>query len=112
MHQGQTVLITEEDGQINWPSHKGLYFFDTRVVSSWSIYANGQPWELLNGGTISYYASRIYITTDLSSEETARSRALWASPSADALAVACTRTLTTSTTGHFSARNRGALRFC
>jgi glycogen debranching enzyme len=62
IHQGQTVLISEEDGQINWPSEKGLYFFDTRVVSSWSIYANGEPWELLNGGAISYYASRIFLT--------------------------------------------------
>jgi glycogen debranching enzyme len=62
IHQGQTVLITEEDGQINWPSEKGLYFFDTRVVSSWAIYANGEPWELLNGGAISYYASRIFLT--------------------------------------------------
>src|SRR5215467_10869725 len=62
IHQGQTVLITEENGQINWPSDKGLYFFDTRVVSSWTIYANGEPWEMLNGGTISYYASRIYLT--------------------------------------------------
>jgi hypothetical protein len=44
IHQGQTVLITEEDGQINWPSDKGLYFLDTRVVSSWRIYANGEPW--------------------------------------------------------------------
>jgi len=57
IHQGQTVLISEEDGQINWPSEKGLYFFDTRVISSWAIYANGAPWELLNGGPISYYAS-------------------------------------------------------
>ena len=55
IHQGQTVLITEESGQIKWPSEKGLYFFDTRVVSSWTIYANGEPWELLNGGPISYY---------------------------------------------------------
>jgi glycogen debranching enzyme len=62
IHQGQTVLITEEDGQINWPSEKGLYFFDTRVVSSWRIYANGEPWELLNGGAISYYAARIFLT--------------------------------------------------
>ena len=62
IHQGQTVLITEESGQINWPSEKGLYFFDTRVISSWRIYANGEPWELLNGGAISYYASRIYLT--------------------------------------------------
>src|SRR5262249_14721073 len=62
IHQGQTVLISEEDGQINWPSEKGLYFLDTRVVSSWAIYANGEPWELLNGGTISYNACRIFIS--------------------------------------------------
>src|ERR1700747_2573135 len=62
IHHGQTVLITEEDGQINWTSEKGLYFFDTRIVSSWAIYANGEPWELLNGGAISYYASRIFLT--------------------------------------------------
>ena len=62
IHQGQTVLISEEGGQINWPSEKGLYFFDTRIVSSWTIYANGEPWELLNGGAISYFASRIFLT--------------------------------------------------
>ncbi|MGO8917522.1 MAG: glycogen debranching N-terminal domain-containing protein [Stellaceae bacterium] len=62
IHQGQTVLISEQDGQINWPSEKGLYFFDTRVISSWTIYANGEPWQQLNGGAISYYASRIFLT--------------------------------------------------
>ena len=62
IHQGQTVLITEEDGRINWPSEKGLYFRDTRVISSWAIYANGERWELLNGGAISYYAARIFLT--------------------------------------------------
>ena len=62
IHQGQTVLVSEPDGQINWPSEKGLYFFDTRVISSWRIYANGEPWDLLNGGEITYYASRTYLT--------------------------------------------------
>jgi glycogen debranching enzyme len=62
IHHGQTVLVSEPDGQINWPSEKGLYFFDTRVISSWTIYANGEPWELLNGGAITYYASRTYLT--------------------------------------------------
>jgi hypothetical protein len=62
IHQGQTVLISEQDGQINWPSEKGLFFFDTRVVSSWRIYANGELWELLNGGAIDYRASRIFLT--------------------------------------------------
>ena len=62
LHQGHTVLISEQDGQINWPSDKGLYFFDTRLVSSWAVYANGEGWELLNGGAIDYYASRIFLT--------------------------------------------------
>jgi glycogen debranching enzyme len=62
IHQGHTVLVTDPNGTITWPSEKGLYFFDTRVISSWAIYANGEPWELLNGGPISYYAARIYLT--------------------------------------------------
>ena len=78
IHQGHTVLISEKDGQINWPSDKGLYFFDTRVISSWTIYANGETWELLNGGAISYYASRIYLTnpTVLTEDGTIPPRAL------------------------------------
>ena len=62
IHQGQTVLVTEPDGQINWPSDKGLYFLDTRVISSWSLFANGEPWELLNGGAVTYYGARIHQT--------------------------------------------------
>src|SRR5260370_35379333 len=62
IHQGQTVLVSEPDGQINSPSERGLYFFDTRIISSWAIYANGEPWELLNGGPISYYSARIFLT--------------------------------------------------
>jgi hypothetical protein len=62
IHQGHTVLVSEQDGRINWPSEKGFYFFDTRIVSSWAIYASGEPWELLNGGAIAYYASRIFLT--------------------------------------------------
>jgi glycogen debranching enzyme len=62
IHQGQTVLVTEPDGTISWPSERGLYFLDTRIISNWAIYANGEPWQLLNGGPISYYAARIFLT--------------------------------------------------
>jgi glycogen debranching enzyme len=62
IHHGQTLLVSEPDGQINWPSEKGLYFNDTRVISSWAIYANGEPWILLNGGAITHYASRTHLT--------------------------------------------------
>src|SRR5262249_9468547 len=62
IHQGQTVLVTAADGQITWPSEKGLYFLDTRMISNWAIYANGEPWQLLNGGPIDYCSARIFLT--------------------------------------------------
>jgi glycogen debranching enzyme len=62
IHQGQTVMITEPSGQVNWPSERGLYFRDTRVVSAWAIYANGMPWDLLNGGGVAHNAARIFLT--------------------------------------------------
>ena len=62
IHQGQTVLVTKPDGQVNWPSARGLYFRDTRVISAWAIYANGEPWDLLNGGAVAYHAARIFQT--------------------------------------------------
>ena len=62
IHQGQTVLVTKPDGQVNWPSTRGLYFRDTRVISAWAIYANGEPWDLLNGGAVAYHAARIFQT--------------------------------------------------
>jgi glycogen debranching enzyme len=62
INQGNSVLITDRDGQIPWPTYKGLYSFDTRLISSWNIYANGEPWDLLNAGNITHYASRIFLT--------------------------------------------------
>jgi glycogen debranching enzyme len=62
IHQAMTVLVTESDGQIKWPSDKGLYFFDTRVISAWSVYANGTPWDLLNGGALNFDAARVFLT--------------------------------------------------
>ncbi len=65
IHQGHTVLVTGLDGQISRPSENGLYFLDTRMISNWAIYANGEPWELLNGGPINYYSARIFLTNKL-----------------------------------------------
>jgi glycogen debranching enzyme len=62
IHQGQTVLLTETDGRVNWPSKCGLYFRDTRVISAWAIYANGELWDLLNGGAVAPHAARIFLT--------------------------------------------------
>ena len=69
INQGHSVLITDRDGQIPWPSDKGLYFYDTRVISSWNIYANGEPWQLLNAGNITHYASRIFLSNRVMATE-------------------------------------------
>ena len=62
INQGYGVLITDQDGQIPWPTDKGFYHSDTRVISSWQIFADGEPWELLSSGNIAYYAARIFLT--------------------------------------------------
>ncbi len=69
INHGYAVLISDQDGQIPWPTDKGFYHSDTRVISSWQISADGQPWRLLNSGNIAYYASRIFLTNpDLDTE--------------------------------------------
>jgi glycogen debranching enzyme len=62
LNQGNTVLVTEQDGQVHWPTEKGLFSADTRLISSWQIFADGEPWDLLNSGAIAYYACRIFLT--------------------------------------------------
>jgi glycogen debranching enzyme len=62
IHQGQTVLLTETDGRVSWPSKCGLYFRDTRMISAWAIFANGELWDLLNGGATAPHTARIFLT--------------------------------------------------
>ena len=65
VNQGDGFLVTDQDGQIRFPSEQGFYHADTRLLSSWRIFANGAPWDLLNAGNIAYYAARIYLTNTL-----------------------------------------------
>jgi glycogen debranching enzyme len=62
IHQGQTVLVSEPDGQVLFPTDKGLYFLDTRLLSVWTVQANGEDWELLNGGAVTYDSARMFLT--------------------------------------------------
>ena len=32
------------------------------MISAWAIYANGELWDLLNGGAIAHHAARIFQT--------------------------------------------------
>ena len=70
IHQAYTVLVSEQDGEIDSGGHKGLYCSDTRLISSWRIYANGARWELLSSANIAYYAARIFLTNPELATET------------------------------------------
>jgi glycogen debranching enzyme len=62
INQGYGILITDLDGSIPWPTDKGFYHADTRMISAWAIFADGESWNLLNGGGLAYYASRVFMT--------------------------------------------------
>ena len=62
INQGQTVLASEPSGEINPGTDKGLYFLDTRLISAYQFFANGVPFDLLNAGSVFYYASRAFLT--------------------------------------------------
>ena len=62
LHQGHTVLVTDPDGQVAWPSDKGLYYKDTRLISAYAFYANGSTWDLVNSGGTSHDTGRYYLT--------------------------------------------------
>jgi len=62
VHHGQTVWLSEPDGQVLGDSKKGLLFRDTRLISYWRLYANNTGWELLNGGAMTHFAARVFMT--------------------------------------------------
>ena len=62
INQGHSLLVTDLDGQIRWPTKCGFFVWDTRIISAWQIYANGYDWELLNSGAITYFAANVFMT--------------------------------------------------
>jgi hypothetical protein len=62
VHQGYTVMVSDPDGQVPDVDQNGLYFLDTRLICVWTIFADGVPWTLLNGGAVTGDAARVYCT--------------------------------------------------
>jgi glycogen debranching enzyme len=60
VHQGYTVMVSDPDGQIPDLGQNGLFFLDTRLICIWTIFADGVPWKLLNGGGLSGHAAQVF----------------------------------------------------
>lgn len=61
LHHGYTVLASAQDGQIDPSEADGLYYLDTRLISSWKIRANNSSWLSLNGGAIAPSVGRMFL---------------------------------------------------
>lgn len=60
--QGRTFMVSEPDGAINSRTAQGIYMDDTRFVSFYRLYINGNPLSLVNSSQLTFYASRIHLT--------------------------------------------------
>lgn len=60
--QGRTFMVSEPDGGINPRSSQGVYMDDTRFVSYYRLYINGNPLSLVNSSQLTFFASRIHLT--------------------------------------------------
>jgi len=62
INRGDTFVVSEMDGCISRETDQGMYSRDTRYVSSYQIFADGERWVLQNSGALTHYASRTYLT--------------------------------------------------
>jgi hypothetical protein len=47
---------SEPDGSVIAYTDQGFYYRDTRYISNYEFYADGEHWILQNSGAIAYYA--------------------------------------------------------
>lgn len=70
INHGSTFMVTDLDGQINRDNLLGIFANDTRFLSYYACYIDGNPWIRLRSTTTTYYAARIYLTNpELTTEE-------------------------------------------
>jgi hypothetical protein len=62
INQGNTFVLCEPNGCITADTDQGIYSRDTRYVSNYDLFADGERWILQTSGAVTYYASRAYLT--------------------------------------------------
>ena len=62
INQGSTFMVTDLNGEITGDGEQGVFASDTRFVSNYGIFANGQSWTKLTSSATTYYAARVYLT--------------------------------------------------
>ncbi len=61
INHGSTFMVSEPDSRIDRDEMLGIFADDTRYLSYYAAYANGEPWILLSSSTTAYYAAQFYL---------------------------------------------------
>jgi hypothetical protein len=64
INHGSTFMVTDLRGEIAADSEHGLFSDDTRFLSYYALFANGQPWVLLSSAATTHYSARVYLTNN------------------------------------------------
>jgi glycogen debranching enzyme len=62
IHHGSTFMVTDLDGQVTSDTSLGIFANDTRFLSHYACYIDGQPWVTLRSTVTTYYSAQIYVT--------------------------------------------------
>jgi glycogen debranching enzyme len=58
--EGNNFLVADDNGDVGSGS-EGLYYNDTRYLSSWRLLLNGETPQLLSSGTVDYYSAAVFM---------------------------------------------------
>jgi len=62
INEGSTFMVTDLNGEIHAESELGVFADDTRFVSYYAIFANGEPWMRLASSATTHDTARFYLT--------------------------------------------------
>jgi glycogen debranching enzyme len=60
--QGRTFIVSDLAGNIDPHTFQGVYMKDTRFISSYHLFINDNPLEIVNASQLTFYASRFHLT--------------------------------------------------
>ncbi len=60
--EGATFMVSDLTGDVTGPSDSGLFFNDTRFVSSYEVTINDVPWEVLTSSEVDYFSASMFLT--------------------------------------------------
>jgi len=65
INRNSTFMVTDQRGEIDQSQAQGVFAEDTRFLSTYSLYINDKPWDLVTSAAVTYYAARLDLVNPL-----------------------------------------------